>query len=124
MPHVADNPEQYLGKHHGETEHCVALVKHAAGLGATPTWRRGERVRGADLPRGTAIATFNEAGRYPSTMSGDSHAAIYLDQTPQGIRVIDQWLLHPAQERILRFRDGAGDHPVNDGSAFYVVETA
>jgi hypothetical protein len=123
VPHVADNPEQYLGKHHGESEHCVALVKHAAGLGATPTWRRGELVRGADLPRGTIIATFSgDPPRYPSSMSGDSHAAIYLDQTPQGLRVIDQWLSHHAQERILRFRDG-GD-AINDGSAFYVVEVA
>jgi hypothetical protein len=103
--------------------HCVALCRHAARLGHTSSWRRGEPVRGADLERGTAIATFNAQGRYPSTMSGDSHAAIYLDQTPQGLRVIDQWLLHPAQERILRFRGGQGD-PVNDGDAFHVVETA
>jgi hypothetical protein len=123
MP-LASEPELHIGRHVGESHHCVALVKHAAGLGPTSTWRRGVRVRGANLPRGTIIATFTgDPPRYPSTMSGDSHAAIYLDQTLQGLRVIDQWFQHPAQERIIRFRDGHGD-AVNDGDAFFVVEVA
>ncbi|HEY2617553.1 MAG TPA: BPSL0067 family protein [Acetobacteraceae bacterium] len=123
MSHIAEPPPQHLGRHIGESQHCVALVRHATGLGPTSTWRRGELVRGADLPRWTAIATFNAAGRYPNTMSGDSHAALYLDQTPQGIRVVDQWLGQPAHERIIRFRGGQGD-AVNDGDRFWTIETA
>jgi hypothetical protein len=122
MSHIADPPPPHLGKHIGLSQHCVELVRHTTGLGPTSTWRRGVPVRGAELPPWTAIATFNEQGRYPNTMGGDSHAALYLDQTPQGIRVVDQWLSQPAHERIIRFRGGQGD-AVNDGDAFYVIET-
>jgi hypothetical protein len=124
LPHVVDNPEQYLGKHHGESEHCVALVKHAAGLGATPTWRRGERVLGGNVPSGTVIATFTTDGLYANATDGSSHAAVYLEETPRGsLRVLDQWLDHPASERVIRDKAGAG-RAADDASRYYVVEVA
>lgn len=124
MPHVVDNPEQHLGKHVGESQHCVALVKHAAGLGATPTWRRGERVRGSGVPKGTIIATFGgDPPRYENRTDGASHAAIFLYEVVDGLWVIDQWVGQRATQRLIRFRSGQGD-PMNDGDAFYAVETA
>jgi hypothetical protein len=123
MPHVADEPEQYLGKHHGESEHCVALVKHAAGLGATPTWRRGERVLGGEHVAGTCIATFTAGGLYANATDGSSHAALFLEETPRGsLRVIDQWQSHPCAERVIRNRQGSGD-AADDASQYWTVET-
>jgi hypothetical protein len=123
MPHVADNPEQYLGKHHGESEHCVALVKHAAGLGATPSWRRGDLVRGSGAPKGTIIATFSAGGRYENRTDGASHAAILIGEEDVGLAVIDQWMDHPTARRIIRYKDGVGP-AMNDGDRYYLVETA
>jgi hypothetical protein len=124
LPHVADNPEQHLGKHVGESQHCVSLVKHAAGLGATPTWRRGKRVLGGDVPSGTCIATFTADGRYANATDGSSHAAVLLEETPRGsLRVLDQWVGHPVAERVIRDNQGVGP-AADDASRYYVVEVA
>jgi len=84
--------------------------------------RRGAKVRGADIPRGTIIGTFNSKGVYTNSTDGSSHVAIYLDQTSTGIRVVDQWVLHPCAERVIRFK--AGLKPAcDDADAYHVVES-
>jgi hypothetical protein len=91
-------------------------------------WRDGgykgiSGVRGTTLPAGTVIATFDTNGRYSDRVDGSSHAACYMDQTEDRLRVIDQWQGHPVAPRQIHFRGGAG-RAVNDGDQFFVVEIA
>jgi hypothetical protein len=122
MPHVARNYERHMGHPVGDG-HCVALVRECAGLPSTTRWRRGVLVRGVDLVPGTCIATFDARGRYPNTMSGDSHAAILLAEEDGGLRVCDQWRGQHVHERIIRFKGGHG-LAVNDGDRFWTIELA
>lgn len=70
---------------------CVALVQIYAHAPTTRAWREGTKVVGdRTLPLGTAIATFDKKGRWPGKSKGN-HAALYLGQTSDFIRVIDQW---------------------------------
>jgi hypothetical protein len=84
---------------------------------ATVQWEKGKLVkRNKDILPGTAIATFNENGRY------SGHAAIYDGQSDAGIKVVDQWVFPPANaihERTLRF---GAIGLANNGDNFYVVE--
>jgi hypothetical protein len=84
MPFVARNPKHYVGKSVGSGQ-CVAFVQAAAMTGHTSGWRRGDLVKGALLTEGTAIATFDDKGRYINDQHGKSHAAIYVRQTSEGI---------------------------------------
>ena len=70
---------------------------------------------------GTAIATFDEAGRYTSRTNGTSHCAIFVEPVEGGIRVWDQWKWRPVGERVIRHKGGQG-LPVDDGSQYYAVE--
>ena len=75
----------------GETQ-CVIFVQQAAKTPLTKEWRPGIHImtsKPGEIDRGTAIATFDEHGRYPT--KGDKHAAIYLSHNSMGIRVLDQW---------------------------------
>jgi hypothetical protein len=86
---------------------------------------KGAGVKGnTALAVGTAIATFDAGGHYPNNAHGN-HAAIYLGQDAQGIRVVDQWVdrhgIHRSPAiRVLKFDDtkGASDN----GNKFNVVE--
>lgn len=121
---IADDPEQYLGRHVGDSEHCVSLVRHAAGLGDTSTWRRGVRVLDAIVPPGAIIATFTDEGRYANATDGSSHVAIFQGETRLGaLRVIDQWTGQPAIERLIHDNYGAG-RACDDASRYHVVEVA
>jgi hypothetical protein len=120
MPSVASGHARSLGRVVG-SGHCVAFVREVTGLPPTTYWRRGDPARGGNHAPGTAIATFGPDGRYPNTMSGDSHAAILLAELDNGLLVVDQWLGQRVHERTLRFRAGKGD-AVNDGDRFYVIE--
>lgn len=63
----------------GKTE-CVEFVRQAAGAPKTEDWRKGKKVSDAkfgEIARGTAIATFDADGKYPTDTLG-KHAAIYL----------------------------------------------
>jgi hypothetical protein len=115
----AERPHRRLGDT-VDTGHCVRLVQEEAGVPLTSAWRRGEQVRGAAVPRGTAIATFNDAGRYVNDTKGASHAALFLEETPEGLLVVDQWVGKPVAERMIRFRNGAGN-AANDGDRFHVI---
>jgi len=101
--------------------HCVALVRELAGLPHTAQWRRGDPVRGSNVAPGTAIATFYPDGGYGNHTDNRSHAAILLAENSDGLLVMDQWLGRPAQQRVIRFRQGAGD-PVNDGDQYHTIE--
>ncbi|HQT65953.1 MAG TPA: BPSL0067 family protein [Acidocella sp.] len=130
MPYIATNPWALLNQSVG-TGQCVALVEAAANMPNTKYWQRGIRVRGATLAPGTIIATFDPDGRYGNHTDGRSHAAIYLSQNTEGIKVIDQWVNvknlvrtpHLASPRLIRWK-GLRHHvePVNDGDDFYVVQ--
>jgi len=122
MSHIATDPRRHMFKTAGDG-HCVALVREATGLGPTSTWRRGTAVRGGGHAGGTAIATFGASGLYENRLDGSSHAAILLAEYSDGLLVLDQWLNHPPQERVIRFRGGQGN-AVNDADQFYVIETA
>jgi hypothetical protein len=102
-------------------EQCVAYVRRVTGLPASSLWRRGVKVRDANLPASTAIATFDPNGTYGNHTDGRSHAALYLDQSAEGLRVTDAWIGHPAAERTIRFKQG-GD-AADNGNEYYVVET-
>lgn len=125
MPYVSKNydhnPAAPLGTYVGDQPYygqCVSYVKAVVpSLPATSQWSKGALVKGnSNLAKGTVIATFNASGHYYG------HAAIYEGQTPEGINVIDQWIVpppSPIHRRLLRF----GAHGIaNDGNGFYVVE--
>ncbi len=100
----------------------------------TSAWRRGGLVKGNSLLRsGTAIATFDNDGRYGNYVDGRSHAAIYLGQGADGIYVLDQWARHahdaqgkviaipkPVEKRTIRFHKAG--RLENDGDNYYVIE--
>lgn len=78
--HVAKNIDRRMdeiikgGKHVGESEECVALVKHLnPGIGPAKDWEEGPKIKGPGDPpleRGTALATFKN-GRYQNRASGN-----------------------------------------------------
>ncbi|MFO1253791.1 MAG: BPSL0067 family protein [Inhella sp.] len=107
----------------GRTE-CVEFVRQAAGAAPTATWRAGLHVltaQGNAIARGTAIATFDEHGRYPSDGQG-RHAAIYLGHDAHGIRVLDQWNDQgEVKPRVIHTQ--RAEYPrVNAAKHYYVIE--
>lgn len=108
----------------GNTE-CVEFIRQATGAPPTAAWRKGlkvsEAARGA-IPRGTAIATFDAAGKYPEDGLG-RHAAIYLEHDEKSILVLDQWNDQgEVRQRPIRFSRPEGTRRSNDGNTFYVIE--
>jgi hypothetical protein len=90
--------QKYLGQSWGQNQECASLTKYFnPSLGAASTWRRGDQVQGnTNLRPGTPIATFNFGDRYgppgsPGGSSGVSHTGIYLGQSAEGVRILDQW---------------------------------
>ena len=82
-------------------------------------WRKGKQVKGGSIAPGTAIASFREG----AVKFANDHAAIFVEETAEGIVVYDQFN-HPAKpwgKRTLRF-----DYPKNDysnnGGLFYVID--
>jgi hypothetical protein len=109
---------------HGNTE-CVEFVRQATGAPQTGMWKRGLKVAGAkvgSIPRGTAIATFDDKGNYPNDGLGQ-HAAIYLRHDKGAIWVLDQWNDQgEVKERSIWFNRPKGTKRSNDGHTFYVIE--
>ena len=109
----------------GKTE-CVEFVRQTTSAPHTTTWHPGTRVMDAQpgsIPRGTAIATFNDQHRYPTDALG-KHAAIYLGHGPGGIRVLDQWNAQgEVKERTIR--TNSPTYPRNNQAMhYYVIEAA
>jgi hypothetical protein len=121
LTHIAEHPESYIGTAPVGDGHCVALVRHAAGLDRTGTWRRGVPVHGNPVAPGTVIATFTDEGTYGNETDGDSHAALLLEQTARGaLRVVDQWVGRAPSERVIADRGGTGP-AADDASRYHVV---
>jgi hypothetical protein len=120
---VAVSPGVFFGKVVGRGQ-CVAFVRASSDAPHVSQWRRGESVRTAgELPKGQAIATFDEDGRYGNHTDGRSHAAILIARHADGLLVWDQWVGHPVQQRVIRYRGGQGD-AVNDGDRYHVITDA
>jgi hypothetical protein len=105
---------------------CAALVQQTTAAPGTSLWRPGLKVKDAkpgDIVPGTAIATFDDKGRYPTTDPPGRHAALYVKHNDTGITVIDQWDGKPkAAERVIKYRGVAASDWQNNGDYFYVVE--
>jgi len=127
---MAYNPfSKYLGHVIGDGQ-CVEVVKLICGCPQTALWKRGALVKGIPILPGTAIATFDPPnaelpnGRYGNHEDGRSHAAVYLGQDLEGLRVLDQWAgehAKPCHERKIWFDDKRTN--VNNGNKFYVIES-
>lgn len=108
----------------GESRHCVALVKHALpSLGNTANWKPGQAIKANDNPPleyGTPIATFNTKGVYENKSTGN-HAAIFLESTENGIKVLDQARDDKPQKREIRFNQPAAHSASNRAEAFSVI---
>lgn len=122
MAYVSTTYQRYLGGKAISTGHCVPLVREACGAPHTSEWKRGQLVRNALCESGTAIATFDSNGKYGNHTDGRSHAAILVAIDTDGLRVVDQWIGQPPQERLIRFKGGREGNAVNDGDMFYVIE--
>ena len=88
----------------------------------TYQWRPGPKVVGnKDIQPGTAIATFNDKGRYPSKHGWNS--GIYLNSGVNGsIWILDQWPGHsPMPREVLRDNSGA---PADNSAAYSVIYVA
>jgi len=105
--------------------HCVAYVRAAASAPHTSLWIEGRPVYDVvdTLAPGTAIASFNSDGRYGNATDGSSHAAIFLTADDHGLKVLDQWKLHPVAYRVIRAKGGVG-MAADDADAFSVIEVS
>lgn len=101
------------GKHVGESEECVALVKRLnPDVGRAADWEEGPKIKGPGDPPltpGTAIATFQN-GRYRNRASGN-HAAVFLEygekDGKKGMWVFDQWKKKTPGRRFKEFGKSA-----------------
>jgi hypothetical protein len=108
----------------GKTE-CTEFIRQATGAPATIGWCRGVKVADAkpgQILRGTAIATFDDNGKYPTDGLG-KHAAIYLSHSQASIQVLDQWDDQgEVKPRPIWFNRPKGTRRSNDATAFFVIE--
>lgn len=116
IPLICNNAADYQGQVIGDG-HCVSLIKQCANAPQTIDWKPGKKVLGQKLAPGSIIATFKN-GKYPNKRG--YHAAIYIDQTPQGIWVWDQWVGKPVHKRLIRFRKDKASAS-NTAQAYRVV---
>jgi hypothetical protein len=131
MAYIAKTPLAYVGQSVGNGQ-CVAYTQKAANMPRTVAWKRGELVKGnMTIAPGTAIATFDADGRYGNHTDGRSHAAIYLGQDASGIQVLDQWVGHRIQGRLVVAPKPVSKRTIkflktprieNNGDNYYVVE--
>ena len=123
--YVTDDPNHWNGQSSVGDGECVALVRKATGAPQAKTWSSGVPVKGnTAIQPGTAIATFDAGGHYIG------HAAIYLGQDMNSIRVIDQWnnresgrviSQHSPSVRSLPFNSSKSTY-VNKGESYRVVQ--
>jgi hypothetical protein len=108
----------------GNTE-CVEFIRQATTAPPTTQWKPGKRVLDAkigEIQRGSAIATFDDKGKYPTDALG-KHAAIYLYHTKDAIIVLDQWDKQgEVKQRPISFNRPKGTPRSNDGNTFYLIE--
>ena len=119
MPFIAANPELYEGKKVG-TGTAVDFVRACSSVPGTGSWKQGIKVLSASLGvvgKGTVIATFVD-GHFTNSSVG-SHAAVFLEQDPRGIKVMDQGDGEPVL--VCLITPGGNDN-TSDANSFYVVE--
>jgi len=107
----------------GHTE-CVEFVRQACGAPRTGAWQKGRNVMDAKpgtIRRGTAIATFDDKGNYPSDGKG-KHAAVYLSHGPQGIRVLDQWNQQGGVKERTIYEKKQNFPRVNSAKNYFIIE--
>lgn len=108
----------------GNTE-CVTFVQKATGAPVTALWKKGVKVgeaKSGGIVRGTAIATFDDKGKYPTDADGQ-HAAVYLYHDASGITVLDQWRAQGGvKQRVIRFNNQTATSRSNQAETFYVIE--
>lgn len=115
--YICPNAEKYANWVVGNGE-CVDLIRACSTAPRTSFWKKGDKVKGKNLPIGTIIANF-KWGKYPN--KSGYHAAIYAGQNRDGIWVWDQWRGKAVHKRLIRFKSGKGLQS-NDGDKYYVVE--
>jgi RHS repeat-associated protein len=108
---------------------CVTACAHFSGVtGDTKQWTEGPAVAdNSSIPKGTAIATFDSNGRYPT--NADRNSGIYMGQgTKKGsILILDQWPAHPQSgtpahpAQIREMRPDDGKTRSNSAKAYYVI---
>jgi RHS repeat-associated protein len=108
---------------------CVSACSKFSGVtGDTKRWRAGAGVAdNGDIKPGTAIATFDSNGRYPT--GKDKNSAIYLGPGTKGsIWVLDQWPAHapnpahPPQPREVLNDNSRGIS--NNSNSYHVILVA
>lgn len=119
-------PAKYLdqrlgyGKLKGECAAGVQYVFHNAAkpLGLTGKWKQGMKVKGNNIQPGTAIATFNIHGDY-----ANNHAAIFIEELEEGLRVWDQYNKPPKPwgPRLLPFKGELNFDRSNNGDLFHTI---
>ena len=98
---------------------CVSYVKSVCpSLPGTNQWKKGKPVKeNREIREGTVIATFDAGGNYLG------HAAIYVSQSAQGVKVWDQYIRGTLPKhigpRVLRWEHASGN---NNGNNYFVVE--
>jgi len=137
-PWVMNNPYKLDGMEPQGNAECVAIAQATLRMPHTSFWRPGVkvlgngedryvdgiRIHGSGIAPGTVIATFID-GIYPSKRSGN-HVAIYISQTKDTIKVIDQWMDHKRKAPKYpgyRTLPTGGSGLSNDANAFSVVYT-
>jgi RHS repeat-associated protein len=128
---LLSDPQSHASTFFGRNSECVSLTRYfAPALPCTGCWRAGPRVIGNDIPRGTAIATFDDNGRYPSD---DRNSALYVGTITyqdnggysEGINLIDQF--PPGHRAQVRFLPYQGQGPLhthdrsNSAKDYYVI---
>ena len=105
----------------GPNGECVDLTKKFSGMSkddvGTYQWKQGSKVD-KDTRPGTAVATFNDKGRYPSKSGWNS--GIFLGPGTKGsVWVLDQWPGHPPEPREIPVNNNA--LPANNSGAYSVI---
>ena len=115
MPHMYMEVDKLKNQPRVGSSTCVDIIKLLVpGLigRSTQTWKEGANVMeafkaGRSIPRGTAIATF-ENGRYPQRCQTGyegscHHAALLLSVMPGGIWILDQYIAKERPNMQMRF---------------------
>ncbi|WP_157618493.1 BPSL0067 family protein [Spirosoma spitsbergense] len=120
MAYYNYSPQSYQGQSVFGGE-CVRFVQATANMPQASQWNQGVRVRGANITKGTIIATFVH-GHYQNHRHGN-HAAVYDSQDATGIFVWDQYQGVAVDYRYIRFRGVSWNgSDSRNADTFYVVE--
>jgi len=121
---LIESYQNYAYRNDSNNTECVTFIQKATGAPPTKTWKQGQKIRKGDnsIPVGAVIATFVDE-HYSTLGRRNQHAAIYLGQDENGIRVLNQ---HNKTGKVvvdvIPWKPKAGAGLSNDGNAFSVVK--